>query len=427
MKNRNENRVGYKMTPAGWLPDEWQCLPAGHLLDIQLGKMLSKDARRGENPLPYLANYNVRWGDFELSELQQMDFYEKEMHKYRLRYGDLLVCEGGEVGRCAIWKDQVKPCYFQKALHRARPANGMADIYFVMYFLQHVASSPQMVFFVGRSSISHFTLERFKRFPIAVPPLPEQHKISKVLSAWDAAIAQTRNLIAARKMRKTALMRQLLMGKVRLPGFAGRKGRRSYPFFDLPTDWGYPKIGEIARERSERNKGGKNTIVLSCSKHQGFVASAQYFGKQVFSEDTSNYKVIRRGWFGYPSNHIEEGSIGLLSDHETGAVSPIYTVFECAGKVLPEYLYALFKTETYRHIFSVMTNASVDRRGSLRWKQFASIRVPLPQKSEQKAISSVLSTADLEIETLEKKLKAMEKQKRGLMKKLLTGEVRVQV
>lgn len=92
---------------------------------------------------------------------------------------------------------------------------------------------------------------------------------------------------------------------------------------------------------------------------------------------------------------------------------------------MPEFIFALFKTDTYRHIFSISTNASVDRRGSLRWREFSLIQVPNPSKEEQHSIVDVLKTADNEINQFEKKLNALEKQKRGLMQKLLTGEVRV--
>lgn len=115
----------------------------------------------------------------------------------------------------------------------------------------------------------------------------------------------------------------------------------------------------------------------------------------------------------------------MLFDHDIGIVSPIYTVFECSKKVIPEYLYAVFKTETFRHIFAISTNSSVDRRGSLRWQSFSLIKVPLPGKDEQQAIVNVLAEADKEIADMERKLNAIEKQKRGLMQKLLTGEVRV--
>jgi type I restriction enzyme S subunit len=425
MSKRNENRLGYKETKVGWIPEDWKILPAGEVFDIQLGKMLSEKARQGNNPQPYLANYNVKWGGFSLSEIQEMDFSEREMEKFQLKKGDLLVCEGGEVGRCAIWEEQINPCFYQKALHRVRPRIEDIDVSYTMYYIHFTSTSPRMVNYTAQTSISHFTREQFLKFLVALPPLSEQQKIAEILSTWDAAIEQTRKLIDAKKHRKKALMQQLLTGKKRLPGFAKTKGRNSYRFFDLPTDWKCPRIREVAEESSERNRQRDKLTVLSCSKHLGFVESSEYFGKQIFSEDTSNYKVIRRGCFGYPSNHIEEGSIGLLINHKIGMVSPIYTVFLCNENVVPEFLFALFKSDTYRHIFSISTNASVDRRGSLRWREFSLIQVPNPSKEEQHVIVDVLQTADDEINQVKAKLKALEKQKRGLMQKLLTGEVRV--
>lgn len=275
------------------------------------------------------------------------------------------------------------------------------------------------------TKVKHTSPDKIGNICIPLPPLDHQTAIAEILSTWDTSISQTAKMIIAKKNRKKALMQKLLMGKERLPGFQQKKGCKTYRFFNLPVDWDCPLIREIAEEHSERNGENNNVTVLSCSKYKGFVESSQYFGKQVFGEDTSNYKIIRRGWFGYPSNHIEEGSIGLLSEHDIGIVSPIYTVFECSNKVVPEYLYALFKTDTFRHIFAISTNASVDRRGSLRWQMFSSIRVPLPGQDEQQAIANLLADADNEIADMESTLNALEKQKRGLMQKLLTGEIRV--
>jgi type I restriction enzyme S subunit len=282
-----------------------------------------------------------------------------------------------------------------------------------------------MLRYAGITAVPILNKSEFENMPFSSPPLPEQKKIAEILSIWDNAIEQARKLIDAKKHRKKALMQQLLTGKKRLPGFSKSQRRKSYRFFDLPEDWECPKIREIAEEFSERNTERDDLTVLSCSKHLGFVESSEYFGKRVFSADTSNYKIIRRGYFGYPSNHIEEGSIGLLLSHDIGMVSPIYIVFKCTDSVIPEYLYAVFKMDTFRHIFAISTNASVDRRGSLRWRAFSLILVPLPSIKEQQAIVEVLNVADNAIVQLERKLKALEKQKRGLMQKLLTGEIRV--
>ncbi len=423
--DRNKNRPGYKKTKVGWIPVGWNCVQAEQKFSIQLGKMLSGKARIGNNPQPYLANYNVRWGHFDLTSVQSMDFSEREKDKFLLIDGDLLVCEGGEVARCAVWHNQIAPCYYQKALHRVRPLSNDVSVKFTMYYLHHAANLPHMVHYIGETSIAHFTREKFLKFPIPLPPLPEQQKIAEILSTWDAAIERTRKLVEAKKRRKKALMQQLLTGKIRLPQFGDVFPREKFKYFDLPKDWQAPKVAEIGEECSERNKNGDALTVLSCSKYKGFVESLEYFGKQVHSSDTSNYKIVRNGWFGYPANHIEEGSIGLLSSHEVGIVSPIYTVFRTYATVVPEYLYAVFKSETFRHVFAVTTNSSVNRRGSLRWKQFAQIQVPLPAIAEQRAIAEVLETADKEIRLHESELAALEKQKRGLMQKLLTGEVRV--
>ena len=161
MSKRNENRPGYKKTKVGWIPDHWKILPAGEVFDIQLGKMLSEKARQGNNPQPYLANYNVKWGGFNLSEIQEMDFSEREMEKFQLKKGDLLVCEGGEVGRCAIWEEQINPCFYQKALHRVRPRIEDIDVFYTMYYIHFTSTSPRMVNYTAQTSISHFTREQF--------------------------------------------------------------------------------------------------------------------------------------------------------------------------------------------------------------------------------------------------------------------------
>ena len=427
MQDRNTNRPGYKKTKAGWIPNDWDVLRVNDAGAVQAGRQRSPHFTEGKLR-PYLRVANIYDGYIDSSDVKQMMFTEEEFHRYHLRNGDILLNEGQSlhlVGRCAKYTGVPSNCCFQNTLIRFRP-NGLIQDDFCQILFAHLQKSGAFAKIASQTtSIAHLGVSRFANLHIPVPTIVEQKKIAKVFFSWDDVIDKARKLITAKKSRKKALMQKLLMGKVRLPSFRQKKGRIKYRFFDFPADWECPSIREIAEERSERNSGNGKVTVLSCSKHEGLIESSRYFGKQVFSENRSHYKIIRRGWFGYPSNHIEEGSIGLLSEHDIGIVSPIYTVFECANKVVPEYLYALFKTDTFRHIFAISTNASVDRRGSLRWQMFSLIRVPLPGKDEQQAIANVLAEADREIIDMENKLKALEKQKRGLMQKLLTGEVRV--
>ena len=262
---------------------------------------------------------------------------------------------------------------------------------------------------------------------VYTPPPSEQVKIGKILSTWDEAITYKKQLLANSKQQKKALMQQLLTGKKRLPGF-GRPGKGGYSRKGLPNEWDFERIGNVAEEVADRNKGCEEVPVLSCSKYDGFVDSLKYFKKKVYSDDTSNYKLIRCGEFGFPANHVEEGSIGLQSTHDKGIVSPIYVVFRVdPSRIDPFFLYKVLKSDHYRQVFSASTSASVDRRGSLRWKQFSGIKVPLPSMEEQKSISTVIQLAEKEEELLEYSLDRLRSEKKALMQQLLTGKRRVTI
>ena len=267
-------------------------------------------------------------------------------------------------------------------------------------------------------------MEALKQFPVKLPPLPEQRKIAEILGTWDRAIETQQQLIDSLTRRKKALMQQLLTGKTRLPGFEASKlvdtrwGTR-------PEVWKHTKIENIAKSSSLKNKLNESIPVLSCTKHHGLVDSLTYFKKQVFSDDLSGYRVVNRGEFTYATNHIEEGSIGYQNIHDSGLVSPMYTVFKTDTSVISEFLFPLLKTELYIHIYQAMTNASVDRRGSLRWNDFSKIPLSIPSIEEQQAIATVLTSADKEIKLHTAHLESLRTQKRGLMQQLLSGKTRV--
>ncbi|EFO2986903.1 TPA: restriction endonuclease subunit S [Escherichia coli] len=280
----------------------------------------------------------------------------------------------------------------------------------------------------GNANQVSITLADLFKYKFILPSLPEQKKIAQILSTWDKAISVTEKLLTNSQQQKKALMQQLLTGKKRLGLPAGSYEFKITRYGSIPKDWDYPAIKEICTQVSEKNSAAVDHPVLSCSKYDGFVDSLKYFNKKVYSDDLSGYRLIHRGCFGFPSNHIEEGSIGLQNLYDTGIVSPIYVVFRASPtKVDNSYLYAVLKTDHYKQIFGAATNASVDRRGSLRWKEFNQIHVPLPPLKEQQKISAVLSAADAEITTLEKKLACLKDEKKALMQQLLTGKRRVKV
>jgi len=415
MKERNEYRPGYKKTKTGWIPEEWDYVPLSNGIFMISGQHVNAEyCSNTPNGIPYLTGPNC----FKNGVIIR-NSYTTNPQKMCCENDILVTVKGSGTGTIARAD---KTYCISRQLMAVRTESWSQSFLFYRFSMDS-----RMYQRLSDGLIPGISREDILTHYIPLPPICEQIEISEILSAWDEAIDQTRKCIEAKKRHKKALMQQLLTGKRRLRSFAKSNSKVSYRFFDFPEDWACPKIKEIAQECSERNTGRDDLPVFACSKHLGFVESSEYFGKRIFSEDTSNYKIIRREQFGFPSNHIEEGSIGLLQKHDIGLVSPIYTVFKCRENIIPEYLYSIFKTDTFRHIFKVSTNASVDRRGSLRWREFSLIQVPMPTREEQKAIADVLKTTDDEIFQIEMKLIALERQKRGLMQKLLTGEVRVKL
>ena len=317
---------------------------------------------------------------------------------------------------------------YNVALIKAIPKFGV-DKEFMYYFLKRDPLLRVIESYSQRTSgQTGIEMDVLKAYPMHLPPLPEQRKIAQILSTWDKVIATTEKLIDASKQHKKSLMQQLLTGKKRLGMKLGSYCLQKTRYGDIPQDWEYPSIREICTQFSQKNTDSKELPVLSCSKHIGFVDSLKYFKKKVYSDDTSGYKVIPLNFFGFPSNHIEEGSIGLQRVYDYGIVSPIYVVFQSDNKrVDNEYLFSVLKTDHYRQIFCAATNASVDRRGSLRWKEFSAIHVPLPPLEEQQKIASVLATNDKNIELLKGKLAHFKQERKALMQQLLTGKRRVKV
>lgn len=339
----------------------------------------------------------------------------REGLRTRLKEGDILISITADLGVIGYMHNEPKvPHYINQhvALVRLEPSKIVPE------FVAYALSSDQMNNTIQRlndaGAKAGLSLPTIRSIPVSLPPLAEQRKIADILSTWDRAIETSEALLATARTQKRALMQSLLTGKRRFPEFEGE-------------EWKEVRIGDIASEISQRNKEDADHTVISCTKTIGFVNSLDYFKKQVFSDDLTGYKIIRRNQIGYPSNHIEEGSIGIQNLYDVALVSPIYTIFETGPDVDPMYLFRVLKTDRYRQMFAAATSASVDRRGSLRWKAFSTLKVMLPPLAEQRKINDVLSVADAEIADYETQIEKLRTEKKALMQQLLTGKRRVVV
>lgn len=167
----------------------------GDIADIKLGKMLDSKKNRGEF-YPYLANIHVRWGDFDLENLPRMRFEASELERFSLNDGDLVMCEGGEPGRCAIWRNQLSGVHYQKALHRIRPHENTADVRWLYYwFLLQGRIGGLKKYFI-ETTIKHLVGEDLKQVEIDLPEFDYQVRIADVLSSIDDRIALNKRTMA---------------------------------------------------------------------------------------------------------------------------------------------------------------------------------------------------------------------------------------
>lgn len=413
------------------LPSPWKTVPLHRVAEVRTGIAKGKTGLKDPVELPYLRVANVQDGRIDLTEVKTIQVERAQIDRYSLRKGDILMTEGGDfdkLGRGAVWQGQIQPCLHQNHIFAVRPDVEHVEPAFLSALAGSQYGRSYFLSCAKRSTnLASINSSQLKEFPILLPSLNEQRGIANILATWDQAITTTERLLANSSKQRNILAHQLLTGKRRLARFRTQQPCQSTPNGFIPSDWAFRQVQEIATEINMKLGDDVPHKVLSCTKHNGLVDSLTYFNKQVFSLDTSTYKVAPRNCFVYATNHIEEGSIGYQDLYDFGLVSPMYTVFTTKGHVNDGYLYRLLKTEHYRQIFAAATNASVDRRGSLRWNEFKKLRVPVPSTDEQQAIATLLSLSEHEMDVLKLQLQSLREEKASLMAQLLTGRRRVRL
>lgn len=218
---------------------EWKEYRLGDIADCALGKMLDQKKNQG-TPRPYLNNVSLRWGSFNIDNSQTMLFEDSELERYQIKKNDIIMCEGGEPGRCAVWTNESPICY-QKALHRIRVKEGF-DNWFLYYYLRHfVFSGRAQVFFTG-TTIKHLPLQALKSLVIKAPAFQAQQKIASILSSLDSKIENNRKICANLEAQAQALFKHWFID------FAPFKDGKfvESELGMIPEGWRVGRLGEIA-------------------------------------------------------------------------------------------------------------------------------------------------------------------------------------
>lgn len=415
MKQNKNIPEGYKDSPLGIIPDEWEIKRLGSIT-TKIGSGVTP--RGGESVYKkegriFLRSQNIGWGTLLLNDVAYIDeTTHQKQSSTEVQEGDILLnITGASIGRSAVADKRVDKGNVNQHVCIIRLRDNILPYYINAYILSYQGQRAIDSFQAGGNR-QGLNFEQISTFYIPIPPLFEQKTIASVLSIWDKAIEKQTTLIEKLEVRKRGLIQQLLTGKKRLPGFEGK--------------WKICKIKEIAQEISLKNRTHKKLIVLSCTKYEGLVPSLEYFGRQIFSNDISNYKIVPQYHFAYATNHIEEGSIGYQATYTEALISPMYTVFKIYEHIINNtFLYVLLKTPIYISEYKKRMEGSINRRGGLKWNEFSNISVKTPPIEEQIAIVNFIIAIDREIIFEKNKLQQLKNEKKGLMQVLLTGKKRV--
>lgn len=356
------------------LPQGWAETTLREVAETRLGKMLDAAKNKGE-PVPYLRNVNVRWGSFDLYDLMELKVTDDELTELSVRDGDLFVCEGGEPGRCAVWRGGPRRLVFQKALHRVRGLGGVEPDYLAK-FLTFAATHQQFDDLLTGTTIKHLPQVALQKLGLPLPPLAEQRRIVAKLDALTARLARARTeldrvSVLAANLRKEALRN------------AFGHGAATVPVGELITDIRYGTTkkcdyggGAVPVLRIPNVQGGR--IDLTDMKSADF--DAKELAKLLLRY--GDILVIR-------SNGSLDlvGRSAIVDDSAAGMLFAGYLIRMRVepAKCLPEYLHHFLQSPVARDTI-MMAAKSTSGVNNVNAQQLQALAVPLPDLLTQRTL-----------------------------------------
>lgn len=392
---------GYKATPLGIIPQEWEVKRLGDIAQCFSGG--TPKARNNEyygGNIPFIRSGEIHQKDTELF-LSEMGIEESSAKM--VQKGDLLMAlYGANSGDSAV--SQIDGAINQ-AILCIRPRKLLVS--FLCPYLE--LNKDMYISKYLQGGQGNLSGEIVLNYKIPVPLLAEQKKIAEILGTWDKAIEKQSQLIEQLTLRKRGLMQQLLSAKRRLPGFS--------------EPWKVHKLQELFTERNETNR--TDLPLLSITGDRGVILQTESEKRDTSNDDKSKYKRIAKGDIGYNTMRMWQGRSALSG--LDGIVSPAYTIVVPNADVDGYYMSVLFKQSRLIYDFWTHSQGLVGDTLNCKYRDFGQVHICCPPLAEQKAITGVLTAADREIELAQQKLELLRQQKRGLMQQLLTGKKRVKL
>ena len=396
----------YKHSGVEWLgdaPAHWEVTAVKTHYSIQLGKMLqNKPNSTGDVEVPYLKAQHVQWFHVRTTDAPKMWASQKDTDQFGVIPGDLLVCEGGEGGRCGILRQKIGGYIIQNALHRVRPREQSRND-FLQYAMSAVAETGWFDALNDKATIAHFTREKFGALKMPHPTLPEQTAIVRFLDHADRRIRRyiraKQKLIKLLEEQKQAIIHQAVTGQIDV-----RTGK-PYPAYkdsgvewlgEVPVPWEVRRNGRLFVQRNET--GFPELPILEVSLNTGI--RIRDFGnsdrKQIMAV-RSEYKRAVKGDIAYNMMRMWQGAVGVIP--VDGLVSPAYVVARPLKGTESRYFSALFRTNVYMAEVDKYSHGIVKDRNRLYWEDFKRMPTPYPPPDEQGCIVRYLDKTTDDIDT----------------------------
>ena len=397
----------------------WEKVLLGDVTDSCLGKMLDQEKNRGEYQ-PYLANVDVRWGSFNLENLSEMRFEEGEQERYGLKYGDLVICEGGEPGRCAIWKEQIPNMKIQKALHRVRVRDCLDYRYLYYWFLLSGKTGVLEQYFVG-ATIKHMPGQKLKSIVIDRPPIEIQKHIADILSAYDDLIENNRRQIKLLEEAAQRLYKEWFVD-LRFPGW------ETTPITDgVPEGWKIKCMADVCDSIGGGTPSTKNDAYYRDGKIRWVTPTDITKNNGLILLDTEK-KITEEGLRSSSAKMVppytilmtSRASIGFfgLCEHEVCTNQGFISCVPYQENVRFYLLYNLIN-----RVDEIRTKASGSTFLEISKRTFRDLQIILPTEDILDKFTELLCPLVQQMRAHTKSIRKLQEARDRLLPKLMSGEI----
>lgn len=422
----------------GKIPTEWEVVKIGWYFDVQLGKMLDEKDISGEELAPYLRNQDVQWWNINIDDLPKMDFSPEERRRYALEPGDVLVCEGGEIGRSAIWSGEKEECYYQKALHRVRPRFSDFSPEFFCYFMKFAAESGLFSSDANQSTIEHLTVEKLTNQKIPIPPAETQKAIVDFLDNQrediENLLHSCEQLLDALKERRKQIIQSTVTQGVDPDVQTVQSGEQWIG--EVPNHWDVVRTRFVARLESGHTPSKSNDEYWEDTNTPWVTTSdIKHFrqGRKIYLNETE-HQISELGLENSGARLLPEGTVFLSRTASVGfsgimgqemATSQDFANWVCSDEILPEYLLYVFRSMDQE--FDRLTQGSTHQ--TIYMPDIRSFKTPLPPIEEQREIVDYIQTETERvwelIDKVEETIELLEEKRQALITAAITGQIDV--